>query len=152
MHLSTVTRHRLTRIKSRAIAESQAPLPPKVQAYLTGAPVEPEGGSEIPAEVPEGGERRRFGRVTLAANVLVRRLGGFNFEVAVGDISAGGCRVVLLEPCEVGDPVITRLPQIEPLGSRVRWARGTTTGLEFLTTLHPAVFDSLLARLAPATA
>jgi hypothetical protein len=147
MHLSKTSQDRLARIRNRAIAERQAPLPPKVQAYLTGTPIAPEIASETPAEVPEGGERRRFGRVTLAANVLVRRLGGFNFEVAVKDISAGGCRVVLLEPCEAGDPVITRLPQIEPLGSRVRWARGTTTGLEFLTALHPAVFDCLLTRL-----
>jgi len=34
------------------------------------------------------------------------------------------------------------------LGSRVCWAAGTTAGMQFLTTIHPAVFDSLLTRLA----
>lgn len=93
-------------------------------------------------------ERRRSTRLSLEANVMVRRVGGFNFEIALRDISPSGCKVEMLEPSEVGDPVITRFPQLEPLGSRVCWANGTTTGVQFLTTLHPAVFDSLLTRLA----
>jgi hypothetical protein len=54
----------------------------------------------------------------------------------------------MLEPTEVGDPVIARLPQLEPLGSRVCWAEGATTGMQFLTTIHPAVFDMLLTRIS----
>ena len=82
------------------------------------------------------------GRVALNSNILVRRLGGFNFNVALRDISSGGCRVEMLEPCEVGDPVIARLPQLEPLGSRVCWARAPPPAIQFLTSLHPAVFDA----------
>jgi len=93
-------------------------------------------------------ERRRGTRLSLKANVMVRRVGGFNFEVTLKDVSPCGCRVEMLEPSEVGDPVITRFPQLEPLGSRVCWANGTTTGVQFLTTMHPAVFDSLVMRLA----
>jgi hypothetical protein len=146
MPLSPTAHQRLTRIKDRARTNSERPLPPKVQAYLTGRPA--TVAAEASSEIPEGGERRRCDRVTLAANVVVRRLGGFNFEVELKDISAGGCKVVLPEACEIGDPVIARLPQLEPLGSRVSWADGMTTGVQFLTVIHPAVFDSLLTRLA----
>jgi hypothetical protein len=147
MPLSSNAQQRLARIKDRAWTNSEKPLPPKVQAYLTGRPA--PVAAEASAEVPEGGERRRCDRVTLAANIVVRRLGGFNFEVELKDISASGCKVVLPEACEIGDPVIARLPRIEPLGSRVSWADGMTTGVQFLTVIHPAVFDSLLTRLVP---
>ncbi|HEX6783561.1 MAG TPA: PilZ domain-containing protein [Sphingomicrobium sp.] len=139
---------RLMRIRGRARAASERPIPAKVQAYLSGASmiaVEPE--PKEPSTCPEGTERRQSERVTLDSSVIVRRVGGFNFEVALQDLSTGGCRVRMLEPAEVGDPVIARLPQLEPLGSRVSWAEGTTTGMQFLAKIHPAVFDALLTRL-----
>lgn len=97
-------------------------------------------------------ERRNSPRIATDSEVLVRRIGGFNFSVALKDISIQGCRVEMLEPSEVGDRVIARLPQLEPLGSRVRWAEGATTGVEFLTKIHPAVFELLLERLPPGSA
>ena len=92
-------------------------------------------------------ERRQSQRIATCSEVLVRRIGGFNFNVAMKDISTGGCRVEMLEPSEVGDRVIARLPKLEPLGSSVKWAQGTITGVEFLSKIHPAVFDLLLKRL-----
>jgi hypothetical protein len=146
MHLDPTAQRRLLRVRGRARAASERPVSANVHAYLTGQPAQ-VAPSEDASEAPDGAERRRCGRVALNSNILVRRLGGFNFDVALRDVSTGGCRVELLEPCEVGDPVIARLPQLEPLGSRVCWARGTTTGVQFLTSLHPAVFDALLPRL-----
>jgi len=146
MHLNPTAQRRLLRVRGRARAASERPISAKVSAYLSGQPLAEETGNA--ADAPDGAERRRSGRVALNSNILVRRLGGFNFDVALRDVSAGGCRVELLEPCEVGDPVIARLPQLEPLGSRVCWASGTTTGVQFLTSLHPAVFDALLPRLS----
>jgi hypothetical protein len=63
------------------------------------------------------------------------------------DVSLGGCRVEMIESCEIGDSVITRLPDLEPLGSRVCWSEGTVTGMQFLTPFHPAVLDAVVARL-----
>ena len=97
-------------------------------------------------------ERRSLNRVAMNGEVIVRRIGGFNFEVALRDMTAHGCQVELVEACEVGDAIITRFPQLEPLGSSVRWTRGTTTGIEFQTKIHPAVFDHLLGRLNVAEA
>ena len=54
---------------------------------------------------------------------------------------------MMLHPGAPGDPVIARLPQLEPLGSRVCWTEGGIAGVQFLRTIHPAVFDMLLTRL-----
>lgn len=147
--MTRIPERRLARIKGRARAASEVVSKPR-SSYLSTQSL----GATCPSEsknLPEGEpERRRASRVPIVSEVLVRRLGGFNFNVAVKDISTGGCRVELLEPSEIGDPIVTRLPQLEPLGARVCWAEGTTTGVQFLTTIHPAVFNLLLTRLSPA--
>jgi hypothetical protein len=97
------------------------------------------------------GSRRRNQRVAVTGEVGVRRIGSFNFQARMHDISAGGCRVELIEAYDVGDRVVARLPKLEPLGARVCWAMGTTAGIEFLNGMHPAVFDSLLLRLSVRT-
>ena len=100
---------------------------------------------------PEGdgieGSRRRSRRVAVSDEVGIRRIGSFNFNAKMHDVSTGGCRVELIEAYEAGDHVVTRLPKLEPLGARVCWAMGTTAGIEFLNNIHPAVFNSLLLRL-----
>jgi hypothetical protein len=98
------------------------------------------------------GSRRRTRRVTVADEVGVRRIGSFNFQAQLQDVSAGGCRVELIETYDVGDHIVARFPRLEPLGARVRWSMGAIAGIEFLNGMHPAVFDSLLMRLgAPET-
>ena len=77
----------------------------------------------------------------------MRRIGGFNFEVPLGNISSGGCRVEMLEESEVGDTVIARFPQLEPLGSRICWTDGRKIGVEFFNRIHPAVLDLVVTRL-----
>jgi hypothetical protein len=143
--MNPAAQRRLLRVRGRARASSERPIPTTVQAYLSGQPL--RVASDAPVEAPDGTERRNSGRVLLDSNIIVRRVGSFNFEVALRDVSTGGCRVELLEPSEAGDPVIARFPQLEPLGSRVCWSQGTTTGVQFLTNIHPAVFDALLTRL-----
>ena len=60
--------------------------------------------------------------------------------------------IAVIDESKGGDAIIARFPQLEPLGSRVCWTRGTTTGIEFQTKIHPAVFDHLVGRLDMATA
>jgi hypothetical protein len=108
---------------------------------------------ELPAITPSSGDgvegsRRRSPRVAVADEVGIRRIGSFNFQARLHDVSSGGCKVELIEQYEMGDQLVARLPKLEPLGARVRWSMGTTAGVEFLTTMHPAVFDSLLMRLS----
>lgn len=136
--------HQHTQSHRRRIAAAartaQAASAPKAEY---AGPVEP-ACANVPAV---DNERRGLHRVATDAEIIVRRIGGFNFEVALRDVSAHGCQIELIEACEVGDPIIARFPQLEPLGSRVCWTRGTTTGIEFQTKIHPAVFDHLLGRL-----
>lgn len=148
MHLtSTIAEDRLLRIRHRARAAGGKAISSKVQAYLRGEAATPTAAHDVANGLTD--ERRSSARVPVWSEIVIRRIGGFNFQVAMADISSGGCRVEMVEPCEAGDSVITRLPKLEPLGSRVCWSDGRSTGLQFLTSIHPAVFDALVARLPP---
>ena len=92
-------------------------------------------------------DRRRCERVGVVSAITVRPIGGFNHQVRVEDMSTAGCRVELVEEIELGEPLITRLPQLEPLVGLVRWKHHATAGLEFSRRMHPAVLDALVTRL-----
>ena len=148
MHLETCDR--LERVTLRAqsnVAEGLARTAERATAKLSGtiAAAILEAG-EAPA-VPREGERRRSGRFATGSAIHARRIPGTNFEVALDNVSAGGCRIEMLEECQEGEDVVTRFPDLEPLGAHVRWSLGHTAGLEFVRPIHPAVFGSLLERL-----
>ena len=147
MDRKAIPRRRLARITRRARggSSSVAAAVPVRRPCASG-----EAAAAMGSPADGQAERRRSVRVATSSEVLVRRIGAFNFSVPLSDISIGGCRVEMLEPTEPGDALVARLPQLQPLGSCVRWSEGTTAGVEFLTTLHPAVFDMLLTRLEPA--
>ena len=92
-------------------------------------------------------DRRGVERVAVASNITVRPIGGFNHQVRIDDVSIAGCRVELVEETQLGEPLITRFPQLEPLVGEVRWKAGATAGLEFSRHVHPAVLDALVSRL-----
>jgi hypothetical protein len=131
----------------RSDPEVAAPAPTPAEPIHEEAPAAAE--IAVPGDGVEG-SRRRSPRVAVADEVGIRRIGSFNFQARLDNVSAGGCRVELIEAYEVGDRVIARLPQLEPLGARVCWTMGATAGIEFLSGMHPAVFDSVLLRLQPA--
>lgn len=148
MHLTNRSaERRLLMIRDRARDGARKHVSAKVQAYLSGETFPSEAANSTGVLDPRI-ERRQVNRRTVSSEVLVRRVGGFSFEVALKDISPNGCRVEMLEPCEAGDSAITRFSQLEPLGCRICWTQGTTTGMQFATTMHPAVFDMLMGRLS----
>jgi hypothetical protein len=147
MHLNNyIAELRLSRIRGRARAcgKSIAGATPSdhLQSQAPAKPLDDANGN------PAGAERRRSNRRPLEKEIMVRRIGGFNFDVGIRNISAGGCTIDAIEEYEVGDPVIARFPKLEPLGSRVCWTRGTSVGIQFLRTIHPAVLESLVERMA----
>ena len=160
MYMSSfVSGQRILRVTQRARAISAIPqlakpmtrplsVPPDhdVEPEAQDAAPEEQAGPFVPGDGVEG-SRRRAPRLPASGEVSVRRIGGFNFQAGLHDVSIGGCRVEMLEPCEVGDRVVARFPELEPLGARVCWSAGATAGVEFHTTVHPAVFDALLIRL-----
>jgi hypothetical protein len=92
-------------------------------------------------------DRRHCERVGVASSIRVRPIGGFNHEVQLDDLSTAGCRLGLVEEVELGEPLIARFPQLEPLVGEVRWKAGATAGLEFSKRMHPAVLNALVTRL-----
>ena len=92
-------------------------------------------------------DRRRCERVDVESAITVRPIGGFNHQVALEDLSTAGCRVELVEELELGEPLMTRVPELEPLVGAVRWKKGAIAGLEFSRRMHPAVLDAVVARL-----
>lgn len=109
--------------------------------------VEPPPAEEVEEDVMVL-DRRHSARTALTGpELLVRRIGGFNFQAGLKDVSTDGCRIELIEECQPGEDIIARFPQLEPLGAWVRWTLGPTCGVEFMRSIHPAVFKFLLARL-----
>jgi hypothetical protein len=140
---------RLERVTLRAqanVAEGLARATERVTSKLSGT-VAATAREQDNEPAPREGERRRSGRFATGSAIHARRIPGVNFEVPLDNVSAGGCRIELLEECEVGEDVITRFPDLEPLGARVQWTLGFTAGLQFARPIHPAVFGALLERL-----
>jgi hypothetical protein len=90
---------------------------------------------------------RRFERVGLTAEVSMRRLGKLNYRVQVYDASPEGCKVELVDRPRLEEHVLVKFDGIEALEAEVCWIEGTSAGLRFEKSIHPAVFDLLLERL-----
>ena len=117
------------------------------------ATIEVPPAAEAPDDEAMVLDRRRSSRSAVRGpDLLVRRIGGFNFQAGLRDLSTDGCQIELIEECEVGEDLIARFPQLEPLGAWVRWTLGPTCGIEFMRSIHPAVFKFLLKRLGEPTA
>jgi hypothetical protein len=159
MRLKTrLARERLSRLRQRAHSATLRPATGRIE--LAGrSPVRewylPAGASgacgtsaasHTWTDKPCG--RRLTERVELCSHISVRRTGGFPFDVRLGNVSAGGCKVELVEGTEVAERVIARFPGLEPFAARVTWVEARTAGLAFDKAMHPAVFAHLLSRIA----
>ena len=150
----TSDEQRLARITERAHASSAREVPLAVQAYLSAPPrrvrKKPSAMPQIADESGDGFllDRRHCERVALAGEVTVRRIGGFNFQVGLEDVSPAGCRIEMIEEAQAGEAIIARFPELEPLGGEICWTKATTAGLHFSRPIHSAVFESLLGRIA----
>jgi len=153
MHLDQhVARQRFLRLKYRARAHaarelSQSRAGKRVAALTLVEPVEPPQAEGETDEAMALDRRRSKRRDLDVAELIMRRIGGFNFQVPLTNVSASGCCIVLIEECEKGEDVIARFPRLEPIAGVVRWTEGTTAGVEFARPIHPAVFEMLLRRM-----
>jgi len=103
-----------------------------------GFPVKPDAPPPQP---------RKFERVSVGAEVWLRRMGKGGYQCRVYDLSPDGCKAEMIERPLVGERAVIRFAGIEPLECEVRWVQGPNAGLKFERSFHPAVFDLLLARL-----
>jgi hypothetical protein len=91
---------------------------------------------------------RRSERVALDAVVMLRRSGQLNFRVRVFDASLHGCRVEFVDRPELDEQLWVKFDELQPIAAEVCWVEGFSAGLNFRQPIHPAVFDSLVAKLS----
>lgn len=90
---------------------------------------------------------RKGSRVTLSAEVILRRAGHRTYRVKIFDVSMHGCKAEFVERPKLDETVWVKFDNLEALEAMVCWVRGFEVGLEFQKAIHPAVFDSLIKRL-----
>jgi hypothetical protein len=90
---------------------------------------------------------RAHERVSVSAQVILRRLGKLNFPVSIYDLSPVGCKAEVVERPEVGEQVWIKFEAMEALEASVAWVAGSRAGVKFTRPIHQAVFDLLLQRL-----
>jgi hypothetical protein len=90
---------------------------------------------------------RRSERVSLDALVCLRRSGQLNYRVRVFDASLHGCRVEFVDRPKLDEQLWVRFDGLQPIEAEVCWMQGFTAGVNFIQPIHPAVFESLMARL-----
>lgn len=103
------------------------------------------GGEAERAPMP-----RRHARVSVAGEAWMRRSGKLNFRVHLYDLTPEGCKAEFVERPELHEKLWIKFDQLEAVESEVRWIAGPKVGLSFARSIHPAVFDLLLARLGVA--
>ncbi len=86
-------------------------------------------------------------RKSVAAEVLLRRLGKINYRVRLFDLSPEGCKVELIERPSQGEHLMLKFEAFEVMDAEVCWVDDFIAGLRFEKPFHPAVFDLLIARL-----
>ena len=90
---------------------------------------------------------RRHKRVSLNAEVMLRRIGKINYRVIVRDMSPDGCKVELVERPRPEEHLFIKFEGLEPLDGEICWIDNFCAGVRFVHPIHPAVYDLLLARL-----
>ena len=94
-----------------------------------------------PAHAPRNAER-----LTLTAEVSLRRPGRPTYKVRMCDISTHGCRCEFIDRPAEGETMFIKFDGLESMEAVARWIEPPLTGLSFLRPIHPAVFDMLRAR------
>lgn len=87
---------------------------------------------------------RRSARVPVVAEVQLRRTGATNYRVNILDLSIYGCRVEFVERPRLDERVWIKFDQLHALEAVVCWTENFFAGLEFATSIHPAVLQHVL--------
>lgn len=96
---------------------------------------------------PDGSRHRKSARVSLQAEVLLRRSGHHHYVVNVYDVSQEGCRIEFIERPRLDETVWVKFDGLDAIESTICWVKGHDAGIEFTHPIYPAVFDILVQRL-----
>lgn len=90
---------------------------------------------------------RKCARVTVNAEVILRRPGQSNYRARVFDASPHGCKLEFVIRPQLDERAWVKFDGMEALEALVCWVEGHLAGVEFEKPIHPAVFDALIGRL-----
>lgn len=90
---------------------------------------------------------RRSDRIALDADVSLRRSGQNTYRVRVYDVSPHGCKLEFVERPAFDEQVWVKFEGLDSIECLVCRIDGFVVGVEFVHPMHPAVFESLIARL-----
>lgn len=82
------------------------------------------------------GQLARDYRHCVDVDGTLTRPDGTQIEVAITDMSLGGCRVTSAETLWIGERLLLRMPGFAPMHSRVKWALLGKAGLQFEDVAH----------------
>lgn len=94
------------------------------------------------------GAPRAADRVVVQAQVMLRRATQNNYRVSAYDLSRFGCKLEFVERPRIRERVWVKFEGLEAIEAEVCWTADFAAGLKFQHPLHPAVLDTLVARLA----
>lgn len=86
-------------------------------------------------------KRQELQRELVNIPALARQTWGSPIEVKVIDLSRTGFRLFSMTSISLHHSLFIKLPCLELLEARVRWAEHDEYGCEFCHPLYPAVFD-----------
>lgn len=95
---------------------------------------------------PSHGNARAADRRAVGFKAHLRESGGSRLDVDVQDLSRTGFRIDSVYGIAVGRRVHLTIPSFAPLEAEVAWREKSAYGCRFLQPLHPAVFDTIVAR------
>ncbi len=98
-------------------------------------------------EVAEVAQRPREKRLSVRADVTLRRMGRNPYQASVYDFSPSGCKVEFVERPREGEQLFVKFDGLDSIEAEVRWVDGFHGGIAFKRPIYPAVFQLLLARM-----
>lgn len=90
---------------------------------------------------------RKAERISVNAEVALRRSAQLNYRVRAYDASPLGCKLEFVERPELEERVWVKFEGLDALEGLVCWTDGFVVGVNFVRPIHPAVFDALVPRI-----
>lgn len=88
-------------------------------------------------------ERRHAPRRTVNFAAAIRQKGATTRDAIVHNVGAGGCKMEVRAPVQVGDEVWVKFPGIEAKRSKVVWVDPPMLGCQFAVPLYAAELESI---------
>src|SRR6476620_3046321 len=99
-------------------------------------------GTPPPREDP-----RRADRISVNAEVALRRAGKLNYQVHAYDLSPLGCKLEFVERPQLDERVWIKFEGLDSIAGSVCCVVFLRAGIQFNSEIHPAVFEALVTRL-----